>query len=183
MNRIFNITLALALFCTGIIVPGHCLAVTFTVDSTLDEVDDNLSDCICRTAANTCTLRAAIQEANACAGDDTINLPSGNYVLSLAGAGEDAAATGDLDITGNLTITGTGTTRPVIDAKRIDRIFSCHRPDQHIHDLSDNTKRGRWRSNQSHPGFGGGIRNEGTFDTPSGEHFKQPGQQRSGQLS
>jgi hypothetical protein len=55
-----------------------------------------------------CTLRAAIQETNALPGADTINLPSGNFLLSIAGQGENAAASGDLDITDNLTIVGAG---------------------------------------------------------------------------
>ena len=39
--------------------------ITFTVDSTADDPDANTADGICRTAANVCTLRAAIEAANA----------------------------------------------------------------------------------------------------------------------
>ena len=38
--------------------------ITFTVDSTADAPDANTTDGICRTAANVCTLRAAIESAN-----------------------------------------------------------------------------------------------------------------------
>src|SRR5438477_3841107 len=68
-----------------------------------------------------CSLREAITSANThtnfggCAlgvnpgpGTNTIFLPSGIYVLSLSGAGEDANATGDLDIRANLIISSTG---------------------------------------------------------------------------
>jgi CSLREA domain-containing protein len=44
---------------------------TFIVDSTLDDHDAS-GDCQCRTAGGVCTLRAAIEEANACTGGQTI---------------------------------------------------------------------------------------------------------------
>ena len=47
-------------------------AATFTVDSTGDESDANTGDNVCQTAGGTCTLRAAIEQANATAGADTI---------------------------------------------------------------------------------------------------------------
>jgi CSLREA domain-containing protein len=52
-------------------------SATFVVDSTGDEPDNNLADNLCHTAADTCTLRAAIQQANAISGADTIdfNIP------------------------------------------------------------------------------------------------------------
>ena len=45
---------------------------TFTVNSTGDTVDANKGDGICAASDGTCTLRAAIEEANAWAGADTI---------------------------------------------------------------------------------------------------------------
>jgi CSLREA domain-containing protein len=45
---------------------------TFTVDSTADDPDADAEDGACATAANACTLRAAIAEANTRAGSDTI---------------------------------------------------------------------------------------------------------------
>ncbi len=68
-------------------------------------------------------LRAAIQEANALAGADTINLPAGIYTLAISGTGEDDAATGDLDINGPLTISGADMASTIIDGAGIDRIF------------------------------------------------------------
>lgn len=81
-------------------------AATFVVNSTVDGVDAAPGNNSCATAAGACTLRAAIQESNALAGADIITLPSGTYVLTIPGAGEDAAATGDLDIIDDLTING-----------------------------------------------------------------------------
>lgn len=109
-------------------------AATFTVNTTAVDLGDlNPGDGICAWATfpppdQRCTLRAAIMEANALSGADTIVLPfSVGIVLANAGIGEDAAATGDLDITAPLTITTPTTSspglRPVIDADQIDRVF------------------------------------------------------------
>ena len=43
--------------------------------------------------------------------------------MALAGAGEDANATGDLDITGRVTIRGAGAGLTVIDGQQLDRVF------------------------------------------------------------
>jgi CSLREA domain-containing protein len=68
------------------------------VNSTADLTDDNLADNVCHTSAGSCTLRAAIQQANYSPAADTISLPSGTYSLTIGGTGENASATGDLDI-------------------------------------------------------------------------------------
>jgi predicted outer membrane repeat protein len=76
--------------------------------------------------AHPCSLRAAVMETNALAGADTINVPAGTYTLMYAGAGEDGAITGDLDITdasGVTTITGAGAATTIIDGNANDRIF------------------------------------------------------------
>lgn len=64
----------------GPVLVAH--AATFTVNSTADAVDAALGDGVCATAGGQCTLRAAIQEANALAGADTITLPAGTYILT-----------------------------------------------------------------------------------------------------
>src|SRR3954469_8694828 len=51
--------------------------VSFTVNSTLDEVDANPGNGICASAAGRCTLRAAIMETNLQSGRHTINVPAG----------------------------------------------------------------------------------------------------------
>lgn len=90
-------------------------AATFLVTKTADTADG--------TCDADCSLREAIIAANAAAGDDIITLPAGTYTLSLAGTGEDAAATGDLDITSNLTINGAGGLTTAVNANNIDRGF------------------------------------------------------------
>ncbi|HUM72235.1 MAG TPA: hypothetical protein PLK31_25715, partial [Chloroflexota bacterium] len=64
-----------------------------------------------------------MQETNALPGMDIIQLPSGIYILSISGVGENSAETGDLDITGSLTIFGAGTSNTVIDAGNQDRVL------------------------------------------------------------
>ena len=59
--------------------------------------------------------------AGSAASRDTVVLGPGVYVLSRAGAGETANATGDLDIRGDLAIVGAGATVTTIDARGIDR--------------------------------------------------------------
>ena len=96
----------------------------FFVDSTLDSVDANPGDGNAIDASGNRTLRAAIQEANATAGDNTIYIGSGTYTLNLTGSGEDLSATGDLDITvGTLTIIGAGADKTIIDGADLDRVF------------------------------------------------------------
>ena len=135
-------------------------ALTFRVNSGNDRVDLVPGDRECFTGHHVvtgtpsttppgepfiereCTLRAAIQEVNTTAGEHTIVLPSGVYVLTLgsaAGATEeddaqrfgtrsavDAAAANDLDLDaggGSITIAGEGETPPVIDGNGTDRVF------------------------------------------------------------
>ena len=69
------------------------------------------------------SLRDAITQANANPGPDTITIPAGTYTLTIAGRGEDANLTGDLDVTGATTIIGAGAGSTIIDAAGIDRVF------------------------------------------------------------
>ena len=56
------------------------------------------------------------RDANALPGPDVINLPAGTYTLTIGGTGEDAAATGDLDITSELTISGAGAGTTIVSS-------------------------------------------------------------------
>lgn len=96
------------------------LLATFTVAMTADIVDGVCGD---DTAGGGCSLREAVMAANAAPGTDTIALPPGTYTLEATGRGEDASATGDLDLSEDVVIVGLGT-QPgdtVIDANGIDR--------------------------------------------------------------
>src|SRR5690242_12861066 len=64
-------------------------AATFVVSTTSDSVDVLPGDGVCADATGACSLRAAVQEANALAGFDRIELPAGTFGLSLAGPWEE----------------------------------------------------------------------------------------------
>ena len=123
--RILVVALALACLVAAapLARPAHA-ATTFTVDRTDDP--DPMTANACTADPNDCSLRGAIVAANAATGADTISVPEGTYTLTRAGAEEDAASTGDLDVTGELTITGAGArTMSVVGgaAPFDDRIF------------------------------------------------------------
>lgn len=106
----------------------RAMLAVFLVNQTIDAIDqtphgDGVIDTSLATPGAQISLRAAIQEANALPGPDTIVLPAGYYTLSRAGLGENAAATGDLDITDDLTIVGPSASSTTIDAAGIDRVF------------------------------------------------------------
>src|SRR5688572_7906430 len=67
---------------------ARAAGLNFVVDDTSDRVDSDVGDGECRTSVGTCTLRAAIQQANALAGADTILVPSGTYALQIPPQGE-----------------------------------------------------------------------------------------------
>jgi len=117
---------------TKIICPAFALFLTFqfpaqaklfNVNSTQDAVDVNPGDGICATATGECTLRAAIQETNALPGADQIFVPGAVYTITIQGADEDCAASGDLDITDDLMITGGGAQATIVDGRGLDRVF------------------------------------------------------------
>jgi CSLREA domain-containing protein len=105
---------------------GH--AATFTVDTTADAVDAAIGDGQCATLAGACSLRAAVQEANADATPDEVLLPSGIFLLDLAGTNEDLAATGDLDVRAPLALRGAGASATTIDGAALDRVLDLHAP-------------------------------------------------------
>jgi CSLREA domain-containing protein len=107
--------------------PAH--AATITVNSTADVIADD-GQCTLReaiTAANSDTASGSTEgECDAGSGADTITLPAGTYTLTIAGAGEDSNATGDLDITSDITINGAGADSTVISANGLDRVLQVH---------------------------------------------------------
>jgi CSLREA domain-containing protein len=99
-----------ALLVFFLVDPAH--AAVFTVNSPSDGLDANPGNGVCETMLGNgiCTLRAAIQETNALAGDDTIILPPNTYGLTIDFSPSD----NPLIIAGNLTITGGGASTTII---------------------------------------------------------------------
>ena len=94
---------------------------TFKVNTLLDTVAVNLKTG--KDASGHISLRSAIEAANSRPNSDTILLPNGTIKLTIAGANEDNAATGDLDIKGNVTIKGKRASSTIIDGNSLDRVF------------------------------------------------------------
>ncbi len=93
-------------------------AATFLVNTTLDTQDANPGNGVCADSGGLCSLRAAITEANALPGADTINLPPGTYTQTLAGA-ENNNASGDWDINSDISIIGGGPLVTVFQANAL----------------------------------------------------------------
>ncbi len=100
----------------------------FFVNSTLDTVDANLSDNLARDAAGKTTLCAAVMQANATPGPNTIVLPDGVYAFNRPGQNEDVGLMGDIDVTDDLIIIGGGASHSTIDANNLDRAFDVRLP-------------------------------------------------------
>jgi CSLREA domain-containing protein len=114
MFRTFFRTLLPVLLTLTAAVPAARAAVF--IPTTLTDSADGACD-------HHCSLREAILAANAADGPDFILLNTGTYTLSLAGAGEDLGATGDLDIRDDVTIVGRDAGNTTLDGATIDRVF------------------------------------------------------------
>ncbi len=140
---------------------------TFTVnDHAQDLPDDNPGNGACHTTAGTCTLRAAIMEANRAINGAMVVLPAGTYVLTIlpdvcADSGDDAC--GDLNLkaptSGNpaISIVGAGAASTIIDGNKIDRLFNVE--SGRTVNISGVTIRNGYRASL----IGAGIFNGGTL--------------------
>src|SRR5687768_8188259 len=81
--RFLSRCILMTLFASAV-VSGN--AATFTVNSVGDQSDANAGNGVCDTGGGTCTLRAAIEEANANAGDDTIHFSIGSGARTITPA-------------------------------------------------------------------------------------------------
>lgn len=139
---------------------GRARAATFTVDTTADTVDANVGDGQALDSTGHTSLRAAVQEANARPGPDTIILPAGTYTFTRAGQNEENSVTGDLDVNDGLTILGAGTRTTIIDCNMLDRAFHIREPNTGAITIQDLTIR-----NGIENQHGGGIQHQRTTVT------------------
>jgi CSLREA domain-containing protein len=111
----------------GAIDPWACSpGCDIVVNATVDEPDVDPGDGACATVAGDCTLRAAIQEANAQPTHPIeVLIPRGTYVLTRHGLDDDASH-GDLDIHFTGRVVGAGQSRTVVDGDDADRVFDVH---------------------------------------------------------
>ncbi len=114
--------LILVLAALGVVAsPAH--ASVFAVDTTKDRLDANPGDGVCAAANGKCALRAAIQEANALAGIDNVNVSKGTFELTIPRSDTPGIEEGDLDITEAVAITGKSKKKTVIRQTERDRVI------------------------------------------------------------
>lgn len=95
----------------------------FTVNTSSDTPDANIGDGNCvAIVSGLCTLRAAVQEANALSGRQTVLAP-GLYTITNTGSGDDTGATGDIDISDELNLFGSVAGASRIDGNAQDRLL------------------------------------------------------------
>jgi len=102
--------------------------VTFTVNSLTDHPADftgepNFDTCRTNVANTTCTLRAALMNANRHAGGAIIHLPAGLFALNVPSAGFLNDAGGSLVVSNTVTIVGLGAGVTVVDANNLYNAF------------------------------------------------------------
>ena len=106
---------ALAVTAALLVWASAATAATFTVTKTEDTADGKCDA--------DCSLREAIIAANATPAADQIVVPAGTYQLTIKGPGEDAAATGDLDLTEPVEVLGAGARSTIVRGDGTDRVF------------------------------------------------------------
>ena len=115
-------------FLLYLLMPSSASAATpITVTTTADVLAVD-GQCSLREAIIAANTDASTGDCQAGSGADTItfspSLPKpAVFTLTLSGAGEDNAATGDLDLTGTLTIEGAGQDQIILDGDSADRVF------------------------------------------------------------
>jgi hypothetical protein len=121
-NTIFRLTMFAALLAGLTLTATPARAANFTLTTNWDAFPgDGL--CSLREAIIAANTDTAVDACPAGNGTDTITLPPGGYILTVAGFNENAALTGDLDITEDLIIVGAGSASTWISANLIDRVF------------------------------------------------------------
>lgn len=103
MRRLVGV--AAVLLAAAMLPASPASATTFTVNSSGDAGDKNVGDGVCATVANVCTLRAAVQQANALPGTDLITVPAMTIALGSP-----------LTLSSNITISGAGARATILSA-------------------------------------------------------------------
>jgi predicted outer membrane repeat protein len=132
MKKLIRILIIALLVSTPVLLfrVNTAQAVFYTID--VDTTVDDPTKTACTLAANDCSLRGAISLVNAVTSlptpDYYIMLGPLTYTLTTHGTGEDANASGDLDITypGTLYIVGDDMFTTIIDGDAADRVIDIH---------------------------------------------------------
>ncbi len=126
-------------------------ASLFVVNDRSDLPDIKPGDGICATQNSTCTLRAAVMEANNTSGGGaTVQIPIGTYNLTIPPIitpseipgiwiVNDAEDVGDLNITNSMIISGSGNGSTFINSMNLDRVLNIGSPSSIKVQISDIT--------------------------------------------
>ena len=103
--------LSLLLLCSLLLMPASAQAqsgiqASFSVNTHTMDPDASPGNGICADSGGLCSLVAAMQEANAFAGEDSITIPAGTYYLP-----------GRLEPTETVTLTGAGMDNTIIHGR------------------------------------------------------------------
>src|SRR6266702_4328625 len=128
--------------------PAAAATLTFQVTTTTDAPDASPGDGICADAAGQCTLRAAVQEADA--------QPSGSAVTILVPAGTFPLKLGVLSLTANtITVQGAGAAATTVDGRNASQVFNVS--------PAASVTIGQLTIIHGNAARGGGIQNAGTL--------------------
>ncbi|MDP5183437.1 right-handed parallel beta-helix repeat-containing protein [Blastococcus sp. BMG 814] len=128
------------------------------VTTTKDTADHDLGDGECADAWGQCSLRAAVQQADASGGGTVVLAKKATYALTLHGE-DDTGAAGDLDVSSAVTIEGNGAT---VDARGEHRVFDVLAGGWLK--LNHLTVTGGAALGEGLPASGGGVRNAGVLE-------------------
>ena len=137
---------------------GAARAATYTVNSTADDSDAKTGDLICATDSGECTLRAAIEDANASRGGDTVRfaLDPGSVITIENGELRPAAGAGQLKII------GPGADKLALDGGGSSRVLSVP-AGVTVYVTKLTIRNGAVFEGDDGREFGGGVHNEGTL--------------------
>src|SRR6266496_1604948 len=128
--------------------PAAAATLTFQVTTTTDAPDASPGDGICADAAGQCTLRAAVQEADA--------QPSGSAVTIVVPAGTFPLKLGVLSLTANtITVQGAGAAATTVDGRNASQVFNVS--------PAASVTIGQLTIIHGNAARGGGIQNAGTL--------------------
>jgi CSLREA domain-containing protein len=145
--ELFAMLTLLAALTSACNLPSLCPTSALRVTKT-----DDTNDGFC--TEQDCSLREAVIASNSCPQTQTIQIPAGTYKLTLTGANEDAAKTGDLDLADSVAIEGEG--MAILDGNAADRIFEIQ-PGKAV------SISGLTLQNGQTPLFGSAIANQGNL--------------------
>jgi CSLREA domain-containing protein len=142
--RSFFLLASLSMLATMLLLVPAPLAgaASFVVDSTGDAGDANPGDGICATAGGACTLRAAIEETNAIAGMDSVDVPAGTYPLAS-----------QLLIEDSLFLNGAGAEATVLDGGEATEILRVRTVETLVCDAAKDRIASYDRNGQRNPAF------------------------------